>query len=128
MRKKGVLIKGSDYVPLSDSITLDSELDRLLSIFESIKNPFDKALYLHNNLAYLRYFADVNKRTARTMLNLSLRSSDKMLLIPAEEYISLYIEGVLEYYERGTSEKSKEFFIKCYEKMDKLVKESGNGQ
>jgi len=91
VRKKGVLIKGSDYIPLSDSITLESELDRMLGIYQTIQDPYDKALYIHNNLAYLQYFADVNKRTARTMLNLSLKCDDKMLLIPQEELIlSLY--------------------------------------
>ncbi|MFP4486328.1 MAG: Fic family protein [Campylobacterales bacterium] len=123
VRKKGVLIKGSDYVPLSDSITLESELDRMLSISQTIQNPYDKALYLHNNIAYLQYFADVNKRTARTILNLSLKCDDKMLVIPQEELISLYIEGVLEYYESGLSAKAKEFFIKCYEKIESQIKE-----
>lgn len=128
VRKKGVLIKGSDYIPLSDSITLESELDRMLSIYKTIQNPYDKALYIHNNLAYLQYFADVNKRTARTILNLSLKCDNKMLLIPQEELISVYIEGVLEYYENGSSDKSKEFFVSCYEKMDSLVKEINNGK
>ncbi len=123
VRKKGALIKGSDYIPLSDSITLESELDRMLDIYKTIQNPYDKALYLHNNLAYLQYFADVNKRTARTMLNLSLKCDNKMLLIPQEEQISIYIEGILEYYENGSSTKLKEFFIGCYKKMDILIKE-----
>jgi len=123
VRKKWVLIKGSDYVPLSDSITLESELDRLLHVSKTIQNPYDKALYLHNNLAYLQYFADVNKRTARTMLNLSLICDNKMLLIPSEELISLYIEGVLDYYEKGDFVKSKEFFIQSYKKMNQITKE-----
>lgn len=123
VRKKGVLIKGSDYTPLSDSITLESELDRMLSITQTIQNPYDKALYLHNNIAYLQYFADANKRTARTILNLSLKCDGKMLLIPQEELISLYIEGILEYYESGLSAKAKEFFIKSYEKIDSQIKE-----
>jgi len=128
VRKRGVLIKGSDYIPLNNSITLESELDRMIEMSKRIQNPYEKALYIHNNLAYLQYFADVNKRTARTMLNLSLKCDNKMLLIPQEELISLYIEGILEYYENGSSTKSKEFFIKCYEKMDSLIKEIDNGK
>lgn len=123
VRKKGVLIKGSDYIPLSDSITLQSELDRLLNISKTISNPYDKALYLHNNLAYLQYFIDVNKRTVRTVLNLSLRCDGKMLLIPSEEFIVLYVEGILDYYEKADTQKSKEFFIKSYEKMKRVAKE-----
>lgn len=121
LRKKGVTIKGSSYIPLSDSITLESELDRMVAIGQSIQNPYNQAIYLHNNLAYLQYFEDVNKRTARTILNLSLKSNDKMLLIPAEENIPLYIDAILEYYERGTYNKSKDFFIKSYQHIiDKI--------
>ena len=123
VRKKGVLIKGSDYIPLSDSTTLESELDRLLDIAKKITNPYDKALYMHNNLTYLQYFADVNKRTARTMLNLSLMCDGKMLLIPSEEYIALYIEGILDYYEKADATKSKEFFMQSCQKMNTIAKE-----
>lgn len=123
VRKKWVLIKGSDYIPLGDSVTLESELDRLLEISSEIKNPFNKALYLHNNIAYLQYFADVNKRTARTISNLSLICDNKMVLIPQEALVSLYIEGILEYYETGASTKLKEFFMQSYQKSYDQAKE-----
>ena len=122
VRKKGVLIKGSDYIPLNDAISLESQMDRMITISQTIQNPYDKALYIHNNLAYLQYFADVNKRTARTMLNLSLKCDNKMFLIPDEDLITTYIDGILEYYEQGKSSYSKEFFIKSYQKMDTLTK------
>ena len=103
------------------------KMDRVLEIAQSIDNPYDKALYLHNNLAYLQYFVDVNKRTARTMLNLSLICDKKMLLIPQEELIGTYVEGILEYYEYGTNLKSKEFFIRSYQAMERELKEIGYG-
>lgn len=117
VRKKGVTIKDSEYVPLADSIRLESELDRVIDISKNIQNPYNKALYLHNNLAYLKYFSDVNKRTARTILNLSLKIDNKMVIIPTEENIPLYIYGILEYYDKGTCNKSKEFFIKSYQNI-----------
>jgi len=128
VRKKGVLIAGRPYIPASDSLTLESQMDRVLEIAQSIDNPYDKALYLHNNLAYLQYFVDVNKRTARTMLNLSLICDKNMLLIPQEELIGTYVEGILEYYEYGTNLKSKEFFIKSYQAMETQAKEIGYGK
>jgi Fic family protein len=70
VRQRGVTIRGTDYLPLSDAIILDQEMDRLFAIYKTIKNPYDKALYLHNNLAYLEYFIDVNKRTARLIMNI----------------------------------------------------------
>ncbi|MFA6760878.1 MAG: Fic family protein [Sulfuricurvum sp.] len=116
-RKHRVTITGSHYEPLADSTLLTSELERVISTSKTIANPYDQALYLHNNLAYLHYFADANKRTARAVLNLSLKSSGKMLLIPSNEDIPLYISGVLEYYEKGNYAGSKEFLIKSYERV-----------
>ncbi len=117
VRKRGVTIRGSDYVPLSDPIILDQELDRLFEVYQTISNPYDKALYLHNNLAYLQYFIDVNKRSARLMLNISLKEDQKMILIPQEEYISIYVGSILEYYESGSYMLSKEFFFKSYQSI-----------
>jgi len=117
VRQRGVTIRGTDYLPLSDTIILDQEMDRLFAIYKTIKNPYDKALYLHNNLAYLQYFIDVNKRTARLMMNISLKADGKMILIPRDEYISIYVGSILEYYEEGTYELSKEFVLKSYQSV-----------
>ncbi|RLA06796.1 MAG: hypothetical protein DRQ51_08180 [Gammaproteobacteria bacterium] len=40
----------------------------MFATLKLIKNPFNQAIYLHNNLAYLQYFSDSNKRLARVML------------------------------------------------------------
>lgn len=117
VRQRGVTIRGTNYLPLSDSVILEQEMDRLFTMYESIENPYDKALYLHNNLAYLQYFIDVNKRTARLMMNISLKSEGKMILVPQEEYIVTYVGSILEYYEQGTYELSKEFMLKSYQSV-----------
>jgi len=122
VRERGVTIRGTNYLPLSDAIVLEQEMDRLLSIYETIENPYDKALYLHNNLAYLQYFIDVNKRTARLMMNIALKSEGKMILVPQEEYISTYVGSILEYYEQGTYELSKEFMLKSYHSVADFMK------
>ena len=117
VRQRGVTIRGTDYLPLCDAIVLDQEMDRLFEIYHTIENPYDKALYLHNNLAYLQYFIDVNKRTARLMMNISLKSDDKMILIPKDEYIPIYVGSILEYYEEGSFKLSKEFMLKSYQSV-----------
>lgn len=117
VRQRGVTIRGTDYLPISDSFLLEQEMDRLFKIYDTIQNPYDKALYLHNNLAYLQYFIDVNKRTARLMMNVSLKADGKMILIPKDEYISIYVGSILEYYEEGKYTLSKEFFIKSYQSI-----------
>jgi len=115
VRQRGVTIRGTDYLPLADSILLDQEMDRLFSIYDTIDNPYDKSLYLHNNLAYLQYFIDVNKRTARLMMNVSLKSEGKMIVIPKDEYIPIYVAS--EYYEEGCYDLSKEFMLKSYQSV-----------
>lgn len=115
VRQRGVTIRGTDYLPLADSFRLEQEMDRLFAVYQTIENPYDRALYLHNNLAYLQYFIDVNKRTARLMLNVSLKADGRMILIPHEESIPLYVASILEYYEQGTYRQSKAFFIKSYQ-------------
>ena len=123
VRQRGVTIKGTDYLPLSDAIILEQEMDSLFQIYKTIENPYDKALYLHNNLAYLQYFIDVNKRTARLMMNVSLKADNKMILIPKEEYIPIYVGSILEYYEEGTYQQSKAFFIKSYQFVAEFMRE-----
>jgi len=117
VRQRGVTIRGTDYLPISDPIVLDQEMDRLFEIYNTITNPYDKALYLHNNLAYLQYFIDVNKRTARLMMNVSLKANNKMILIPRDEYIPIYVGSILEYYEEGSFNLSKEFMLKSYQSV-----------
>ena len=122
VRQQGVTIRGTDYLPLSDALKLDQEMDRLFETYHTISNPYDKALYLHNNIAYLQYFIDVNKRTARLMMNVSLKMDNKMILIPREEYIPIYVGSILEYYNEGKYKLSKEFFFKSYQYISDFMK------
>ena len=109
-----VTIKASAYVPLATKEKLDDELNYMLAQYNKIENPFDRALYIHCNLAYLQYFKDCNKRTARMMLNVSLKSDNKMLYIPNEEKIREYLIATVEYYETGSYQKFKRYFIDAY--------------
>lgn len=113
-RNEEVTIAGSEYIPLATKEGLNDELEYMLSKYLTIKNSFDRALYIHCNLAYLQYFKDCNKRTARMMLNVSLKSDNKMLYIPNEERVSEYLASVVSYYETGKYDKFKVYFIKEY--------------
>ncbi len=110
-REGSIVIGASNYVPLSSINKLDAEVNYIFKKYKEIDNAFDKAVYLHNNLCYLQYFKDCNKRTARTMLNLSLKNDEKMLYIPHEERVKDYLEGVITYYEKGDYSVFKEYFI-----------------
>ncbi|MEA1917953.1 MAG: Fic family protein [Campylobacterota bacterium] len=122
-RDSEVTITGCNYVPLSTKEKLDDELNYLFKISDTITNPFNKALYIHNNLAYLQYFTDCNKRTARLMLNVVLKDSLKMIFIPDEESVKEYLKSVVNYYETGNYELFKKYFINSYKKVIDMIVE-----
>jgi len=113
-RNEEVTIKGCEYIPLATAEKLDDELNYMLEKYTTIEDAFDRAIYLHCNLAYLQYFKDCNKRTARMMLNVSLKSDNKMLYIPNEERVSEYLSSIVSYYETGKYDKFKAYFINEY--------------
>jgi len=114
-RNGEVAIRGSGYVPLATAEKLDDELNYMFERYATIESPFDRAIYLHCNLAYLQYFKDCNKRTARMMLNVSLKSDNKMLYIPNEERAGEYLSSVVAYYETGRYDQFKAYFIREYQ-------------
>jgi len=120
-RDSEVTIAGCDYVPLATKEKLDDELRYLFKVSDTIRNPFDKALYLHNNLAYLQYFTDCNKRTARMMLNVALKEHAKMIAIPDEEKVKEYLKSIVAYYETGDYALSKKYFIHSYKKVIEMI-------
>ncbi|HEZ3071068.1 TPA: Fic family protein, partial [Neisseria meningitidis] len=87
----------------------------LLQEAPKIENPFDRAVYLHNNLAYLQYFKDCNKRTARNCMTLSLMRSGFFPCVFAPDSYPAYAEAVVAYYETGDYGLFKKYFISAYE-------------
>lgn len=122
-RNSEVTITGCNYVPLATKEKLDDELNYLFKISDTIKNPFDKALYIHNNLAYLQYFTDCNKRTVRVMLNIVLKDGSKMIYIPDEESVKEYLKSIVNYYETGSYSAFKKYFINSYKKVVDMIVE-----
>lgn len=120
-RDSEVTIKASNYIPLATKEKLDDELNYLLKKYQTIENPFNRALYIHCNLAYLQYFKDCNKRTARMMLNVSLKSDGQMIYIPNEEKVRDYLVAIVEYYETGSYDKFKEYFIASYREIVEAI-------
>lgn len=118
-----VLITGCNYIPLATKEKLEDELNYLFKISDKIENPFNKALYIHNNLAYLQYFTDCNKRTARLMLNVVLKQSLKMIYIPDEESVKEYLKSIVSYYETGNYSLFKKYFINSYKKTIEMILE-----
>ena len=122
-RDSEVTIMGCDYIPLATKEKLDDELNYLFKVADTIENTFNKALYIHNNLAYLQYFIDCNKRTARLMLNVVLKNGLKMIYIPDEESVKEYLKSIVTYYETGNHTLFKKYFINSYKKVVEMIVE-----
>jgi hypothetical protein len=95
VRKHGVRIGGSTYIPFEDSKRLDEQLEKIARKAAPIRDPYEQSIFLLVHISYLQAFADVNKRTARLSANISLIKGN---LVPAafsdvlvEDYMSAMI-------------------------------------
>ena len=121
-------VNGCNYHPLPPGSVLRTEIKNLFAAYKNLKDPFDRALYIHNNVSYMQYFADCNKRTARCMQFISMKHDNVMpLMLLDKEDKSLYekyIDSLVEYYTTGNYEKSKKYFIDNYITMGNFIKNS----
>lgn len=115
VRHRHVTISGSDYIPLDSPYLLDEQLTRLLAVALSIENPFEQAVYVHCNLAYLQYFKDCNKRVARLMQTAVMAANKRIPIFLQESAIQDYLIAVLAYYETGNYQDYKKLFVQEYE-------------
>ncbi|WP_104697011.1 MULTISPECIES: Fic family protein [unclassified Helicobacter] len=114
-----VTIGGSDYVSLSIPDQLEFMMDNLIQNYNTIKNLSNKALYIHNNIGYLQYFQDCNKRLARILQSLSLLHDKKLLFTFTSatlETIEGYKKSLIIYYDKGSILEPKEYFVEQYQK------------
>ncbi len=113
-RTTAVTIGATRYRPLADPGRLRTERPFILSEAEKYTDPFERAIYLHCNLAYLQYFKDGNKRTARMMQTAALVRSGTLPLFFNESFIGRYQRSVIHYYETGEYEPYVDFFKENY--------------
>lgn len=122
-RTSGVLIGATSYRPPADAEKLRSELRFILPEAEKYEDPFERSIYLHCNLAYLQYFRDGNKRTARMMQTASLVRDNVLPLFFQASLIDRYQRATVHYYESGDYSLYAAFFKDNY----RLVVESLRG-
>lgn len=116
VRESSVTIGGTAYQSLSSPQKLNDELNYLLSVAERYDNAIEKALYLHNNLAYLQYFIDGNKRTARNILIFILMQANFFPIIFYLGDMTGYAKSIVNYYETGDYGEFKRYFMDTYQK------------
>jgi len=120
-RQEAVSIKGSDYIPPVGINYIDEEINYLLSQYHKITNPFEKAIYIHCNLAYIQPFYDGNKRTSRILQTITFANENIMPLISKEKFIANYLDAILSYYETGSYKNYIQFFKTAYKEQYEYI-------
>jgi len=114
VRTSAVRIGATHYTPLVSAGELKTELQFILPEAEKYSDPFERAIYLHCNLAYLQYFRDGNKRTARLMQTAALVRAAVLPLFFSDTLIDPYLRGTVQYYETGDYAPYVAFFKQNY--------------
>lgn len=117
VRTSGVQIGGTSYSPPDEPGRLRTEVRAILETACLYEDPFERAIYLHCNLAYLQYFRDGNKRTARLMQTAALVQGGQLPLFFKDTLIDVYQRAVLDYYETGDYSPYVSFFLRNYEQV-----------
>ncbi len=114
VRSSAVNIGATDYKPLADPERLRTEAKFIFSEAKRYDDPFEHSIYLHCNLAYLQYFRDGNKRTARLMQTAALTRGGLLPLFFLDRLIDQYRRATVTYYETGDYAPYIHFFIENY--------------
>lgn len=115
VRTTAVTIGASTYEPPVDPGRLRSEIKFILPEANKYTDPFEKAIYLHCNLAYLQYFRDGNKRTSRMIQTAALVQGNTLPLFFNDTLIDKYQRATVLYYETGEYATYVSFFKENYE-------------
>ncbi len=113
-RRHPVRITGTSYEPLNSPDLLDKALETMLQTAERCPDPFNKSICLHLNLAYLQYFIDCNKRTARMIQTAVLYQNGKVPLLLQDKDKAEYMKAVCGYYETGSADRYAGLFVQAY--------------
>lgn len=115
VRTSAVTIGATTYKPPADPVRLRSEIKFILPEANKYADPFERAIYLHCNLAYLQYFRDGNKRTSRMMQTAALVQANTLPLFFNDRLIGKYQRSTIQYYETGDYAPYVSFFKENYE-------------
>lgn len=99
VRKHGVRIGGSTYIPFEDSRRLDEQLEKIAHKAALIRDPYEQSIFLLVHVSYLQAFADVNKRTARLSANISLIKGNLVPAAFSDVLVEDYMSAMISVYE-----------------------------
>ncbi len=113
-RQSALCIGATDYRPLSDPMQLRTDGKFIVAEASKYDDAFERAIHLHCNLAYLQYFRDGNKRTARLTQTAAMVRSELLPLFFADTLIDAYTRATVDYCERGDYAPYVAFFRQNY--------------
>lgn len=114
VRKHGVRISGSTYLPFEDPKRLERQIENIASKAALIKDPFEQSIFLLIHLCYLQAFIDVNKRTARLAANIPLIKGNLVPLAFSDIQIEDYILAVIAIYELQNVQPLVDLYVFSY--------------
>ena len=114
VRKHGVRIGGSTYMPFEDPRRLDLQLEKIAAKAANIQNPYELSFFLLVHVSYLQAFADVNKRTARLCANISLIKGNLVPLAFSDVRVEDYMSAMIAIYELQNVQPLIDLYVYSY--------------
>lgn len=112
LRTEPVAITGTSYIPPKDPEVIYVAFDKILAEQAAISNPFERAVYLHCNMARLQPFIDGNKRTSRVLESVVLMNADIIPVYSVKDMdLVEYRSGIIHFYETQDYEKYADYFL-----------------
>lgn len=112
LRTEPVAITGTSYIPPKDPDAIKEAFDNILMNQESISDPFERAVYLHCNLARLQPFIDGNKRTSRVLESIVLMNADIIPVYSSKDADLIdYRNGLIHFYETEEYGQYTDYFL-----------------
>ena len=112
LRTMPVRISGTEYVPPMDAFDIERRFSEIIKEQHLYENPFERAIFLHCNMARLQPFIDCNKRTSRMLESIVLMNADIVPIFSVkEEDMEKYKDGILRFYETGDYEVYADFVL-----------------
>lgn len=115
IRKAGVGITWTKYVPLDNEFQIREALEKMCNLVNSKEFFFEKALLTLLLLSYIQPFEDWNKRTARMLANAILLANNSIPLSYRVISVDEYKKATILFYEKNNFSYFKKLFIRQVE-------------
>lgn len=114
VRKHGMRIGGSTYIPFEDPKRLELQLEKIVAKAAAIEDPYEQSIFLLIHVSYLQAFIDVNKRTARLSANISLIKGNLVPLAFSDVRVDDYVSSMIAIYELQDVQPLVDLYVYSY--------------